>query len=144
MTHLTRDLDEVGPLIARTVLAHFPDTQGIYLFGSFGTADIRSDSDVDIALLLPPETAKQAGALWMSDLHRELSVLLGRDVDLLNARQVSTVFQKAIIYGDLIFCGDRYAVDEFEMLTLSYYQKLNEERAEILEAFRQSGRAFDV
>ena len=91
-----------------------------------------------------PETAKQAGALWMSDLHRELSVLLGRDVDLLNARQVSTVFQKAIIYGDLIFCGDRYAVDEFEMLTLSYYQKLNEERAEILEAFRQSGRAFDV
>jgi len=32
-------------------------------------------------------------------------------------------------------------VDEFEMLTLSYYQKLNQERAGILEKFAKSGRA---
>lgn len=30
---------------------------------------------------------------------------------------------------------DTRAPDEFEMRTLSYYQKLNEERREILEAF---------
>jgi hypothetical protein len=30
------------------------------------------------------------------------------------------------------------------MLTLSYYQKLNEERREILAAFAESGRAYDV
>lgn len=33
---------------------------------------------------------------------------------------------------------------EFEMLTLSLYQKLNEERKEILAAFRETGRAYFV
>lgn len=130
--------------IIEDVLAHFPATQGIYLFGSFATADERVDSDVDIALLLPPDEAERAGQLVLSDLHWQLSRTLGRDVDLLNARLVSTVFQKAIIFGELIYCADRYAVDEFEMLTLSYYQKLNEERAEILAEFRRTGRAYAV
>lgn len=130
--------------IIEDVLAHYPATQGIYLFGSFATADERADSDVDIALLLPPDEAERAGQLVLSDLHQQLSRTLGRDVDLLNARLVSTVFQKAIIFGELIYCADRYAVDEFEMLTLSYYQKLNEERAEILAEFQRTGRAYAV
>ena len=130
--------------IIEDVLAHYPATQGIYLFGSFATADERADSDVDIALLLPLNDAERTGQLVLSDLHRQISRTLGRDVDLLNARLVSTVFQKEIIFGDLIYCADRYAVDEFEMLTLSYYQKLNEERAEILAEFRRTGRAYAV
>jgi hypothetical protein len=57
-------------------------------------------------------------------------------VDLLNARTVSTLFQKEIIQsGRLLYCADAYAVSEFDMLTLSYYQKLNEERKAILEAY---------
>jgi predicted nucleotidyltransferase len=122
-------------IIVRHILTHYPSVQGIYLFGSYGTADQRPDSDVDIALLLPPDEAEQAGHLALSDLRMQLSATLDRDVDLLNARLVSTVFQMAIIFGRLIYCADRYAVDEFEMLTLSYYQKLNEERAEIVEEF---------
>lgn len=131
-------------LIIEYVLLHYPTVQGIYLFGSYGTSDQRTDSDVDIALLLPEDEAEQAGFLALSDLQLELSAALGRDVDLLNVRLVSTVFQKEIIFGELIYCGDRYAVDEFEMLTLSYYQKLNEERAEILNEFRRTGRAYAV
>lgn len=130
--------------IVRHVLAAHPAAQGIYLFGSYGTADERPDSDVDIALLLPPDEAEQADRLTLSALQLELSRALGREVDLLNARLVSTVFQKAIIFGELIYCADAYAVDEFEMLTLSYYQKLNEERAEILAEFRRTGRAYAV
>jgi predicted nucleotidyltransferase len=137
-------LDATKELIVQDVLAYYPMVQGIYLFGSHGTADERPDSDVDIALLLPPDEAKRAGHLALSDLHLQLSTTLGRNVDLLNARLVSTVFQKAIIFGELIYCADRYAVDEFEMLTLSYYQKLNEERAEIVAEFRRTGRAYPV
>lgn len=37
--------------IARVILNYYPDTQAIYLFGSFDTGDERDDSDVDIALL---------------------------------------------------------------------------------------------
>lgn len=141
---LAQAAQSIRELIIPKTLAHYPATQGIYLFGSYGTADERPDSDVDIALLLPPDEAERAGSLALTELHIELGTVLGRDVDLLNARLVSTVFQMAIIYGDLIYCADRYAVDEFEMLTLSYYQKLNEERADILAEFRRTGRAYAV
>jgi hypothetical protein len=35
-------------------------------------------------------------------------------------------------------------VAEFEALTLSLYQKLNDERRDILAAFHATGRAYDV
>ena len=71
--------------------------------------------------------------------------LLRRDVDLVNARQVSTVFQKEIVaHGRLIYCADQFAVDEFEMLVLSLYQALNEERSGILDSFDATGRAYAV
>jgi uncharacterized protein len=58
---------------------------------------------------------------------------------------VSTVLQKEIIdHGRLIYAADPYIVDEFEMLFISYYQKLNEERQEILQAFYPTGRAYEV
>jgi len=64
---------------------------------------------------------------------------------LINLRLVSTVFQKEIVVADRrIFCADRYAADEFEMLTFSYYQKLNEERKQILEEFFKTGKAYAV
>lgn len=63
----------------------------------------------------------------------------------MNARGVSTVLQKEIIMAERrIFCADRYATDEFEMLVLSFYQKLNEERAEIVAEGLRSGRFYGV
>jgi predicted nucleotidyltransferase len=131
--------------IIQTILAHYPDVQAIYLFGSYGTEDEWPTSDVDIAILLPPEEAKQVGSLLLSDLHLALERLLRKDVDLINVRRVSTVFQKEIIMAERrIYCADVYAADEFEMLVLSYYQKLNEERAEILAEGLRSGRFYNV
>jgi hypothetical protein len=100
---------------------------------------------VDIALLLPPIEAKRARNLAGTDCAHELTSALGKEVDLLNARMVSTVFQKEIVTnGRLLYCADRYAVDEFEMLTLSYYQKLNEERREIVAAAVADGRFLNI
>jgi predicted nucleotidyltransferase len=136
--------EEITGRITRIVLAHYPNVQGVYLFGSYLTEDEWPDSDVDIALLLPPLEAKQVRQLAMSDCAAELARSLGRDVDLLNARNVSTVFQKEIVTkGRLIYCRDRYAVEEFEMLTLSFYQKLNEERAGIIESALADGRFYN-
>ena len=128
-------------MIIRTILAAYPDAQAIYLFGSYGTEDEWPDSDADIAVLLPPLQAKQVGSLVMSPLCADLASLLKRDVDLINLRLVDTVFQKEIVFADRrIYCGDEYAADEFEMLTLSYYQRLNEERAEIINDALATGR----
>ena len=131
--------------ITRVVLTHFPDVQAIYLFGSHGTEDEWPTSDVDIALLLPPQTAKQIDFWALNDLRSAPENLLSKEVDLINLRQVSTVFQKEIIMTDRrIYCADQYAADEFEMLTLSFYQKLNEERAEILAEGLASDRFYNV
>jgi len=131
--------------IISTLLATYPATQAVYLFGSYGTENEWPDSDVDIALLLPPDEAKKAGTLVMSELHFALESLLKKDVDLVNLRQVSTVFQKEIIMAERrIFCADDYAADEFEMLVLSLYQKLNEERAELLAEGLRSGSFYNV
>jgi predicted nucleotidyltransferase len=127
--------------IIRTVLDHYPDAQAIYLFGSYGTEQEWPGSDVDIAVLLPPEEAKKSGLLMMSDLRPALESLLEKEVDLINLRRVPTVLQKEVVTADCrIYEGDRYAAEEFEMLTLSYYQKLNEERAEIIKSALSSER----
>jgi predicted nucleotidyltransferase len=131
--------------IIRTIVDAYPATQAIYLFGSYGTEYENQTSDVDIALLLPHDMAKQVGSLALSKLRVDLEGLVRRDVDLINLRLVSTVFQKEIIAAERrVYCADEAAAAEFEMLVLSFYQKLNEERREILEAFFESGRAYDV
>lgn len=131
--------EEVRSIIA-TVLDEFPDTQGIYLFGSALTGAREDAGDIDIAVLLPPTTAKETGSFVFSDLVQDLTVACGRAVDLVNLRLVSTVFRFEIVKtGRSLFVGDRYAVDEFEMLTISFYQRLNEERRDILDqVFRTS------
>jgi len=131
--------------IIKIILERLPQTQAIYLFGSYGTDDEWPDSDADIAVLLPDEQAQEAGSLNMSKSRFELESLLKKDVDLINLRLVSTVFQKEIVVADRrIFCADQYAADKFEMLTFSYYQKLNEEREQILEEFFKTGKAYTV
>ncbi len=132
-------------VIIRIILKHYPHVQGIYVFGSHDTEDEWPDSDIDIALLLPPRQSKETGLLALSSCRAMLADYMQKDVDLVNLRQVSTVFQKEIIAtGRLLCCGNPYAVDEFEMLVISYYQKLNHERQEILDAFLKSGRAYGV
>ncbi len=131
--------------IVRIILEHYPAAQAIYLFGTYGTADEWPDSDVDVAVLLPHEQARRRRQLMLTPCHLALEQALGRQVDLLNAREVPTVFQNEIVQsGRVLYRDESEALEIFEMLTLSFYQKLNEERREILEAFQATGRAYDV
>ena len=140
MTIVEDDVNETD-VIVRSILEHYPTAQAIYLFGTYGTADEWPDSDVDIAVLLAPQQAKATGFLALSALRFELESSLKKEVDLINLRRVPTVLQKEVIVADRrIYQADEYAADEFEMLTLSYYQKLNEERAEIIEDALATGR----
>jgi len=127
------------------IKSFYPLIQGIYLFGSYQTEREWLDSDVDIALLLPPDLARKERNLAFSHCQCKLEELLGKSVDLINIRQVSTVFQFQIVStGRLILTNDQSAVAEFEMLTISFYQKLNEERSAILQEFYKTGKAYNV
>lgn len=130
-------------IIVRTVLDRHPQAEAVYLFGSFDTEGEMPDSDADVAVLLPPEEAAAVGAPGMAETRFALEKALARNVDLVNLRRVPTVLQKEVILtGRRIRCADLFAADTFEMLVLSFYQKLNEERKGILEEGLRSGRFF--
>lgn len=121
-----------------------PDTQAIYFFGSYAQSTANAESDLDVALLLPPVTAYTLPAMFWWDLQDELSDQFGLPVDLINLRQVSTVFQIEIMdTGRRIYCAHRPTCDDFEAITLSLYHKLNDERAEILAAIRATGVIYE-
>ena len=138
------DRVSITETIVSIILKHYPMAQAIYLFGSYAAQRESPTSDVDIALLLPPAQARQAKNLGLTQCRYDLEAAMSREIDLLNARQVSTVIQKEFISGVRIYCAEPYAADEFEMLVISYYQKLNDERREILDAFFKTGRAYAV
>lgn len=84
---------DVCQTIIDEILSYYPETQAIYLYGSWGTGFEWPDSDVDIALLLPYSQAKSVGSLALSPLQYNLESLLNKPVDLINLREVSTVLQ---------------------------------------------------
>ena len=106
--------------LVEIVLRDFPSAQAIYLLGSYARGEQHTQSDIDLAVLLPV------------DIALALAKQARRDVDLVNLRLVSTVFQNEIIHaGVLLYCSDEPARQEFEMLALSAYIKLSEESARI-------------
>ena len=81
---------------------------------------------MDIPLLLPPEKVMQKGALALSGTWFEPESILGNTVDLANVRLAPAVLQKEVITEDRrIYTGDENAAEEFEMMTISLYQKLD-------------------
>ena len=133
--------NDLSDAIVKTVLRFYPDVEAVYLFGSHGTEDERRDSDADVALLFPPPVAKTITNLAMSQCSHALIDILKKSVDLINLRAMNVVFQHEIIQGGrIIYQRSEYAVDEYEMTVMSLYQKLNSERAGILQDIFQTGR----
>ena len=137
-------LDEKA--VVAEVRKRFPDIEAVYLFGSFADGTQDDGSDLDLALLFcPPLDRKQRKNLFIHPLHAQLQELTGRKVDLLNLRQMPTVLQKEIVMlGRRIYCANEVVADEFDLGVMSRYQKLNQERAEILQQFETTGRAYNV
>jgi predicted nucleotidyltransferase len=145
-----------GPLVAAVaamidsrivpiVQRFYPDMETLYLFGSYGTGHETGESDIDLALLLPPLSAKKEGSLVMKDCWFSLYKTLSRQVDMINLRLVDTLFQNEIVQsGRLLFCADEVSRLSFEMMALSLYQKLQDERRGIVERIMQSKRVYNL
>ncbi len=140
------DMDIKGIEAVTSILTkHYPSLQAIYLFGSSVEGDIANAADVDIALLFPYDSTILENSIFFSDAKVELERYFSRPVDLVLLRKVSTVFRNEILCsGSRIYTKDIYAAETFEMITVSLYQKLNEERKEILEEVFRTNRAVDV
>jgi len=122
---------------------HFTELQAVYLFGSLAAREEHPGSDVDTAVLLSPEQSRKSGAAYFFNLRCDLEKVLNKNVDLVNLRMVNTVLQKEVIAnGERIYCRDEYAAEQFEMLVYSAYQKLCQERADIVEDVLKSGKVL--
>ena len=76
-------------------------------------------------------------------MEQQAALLLNLDVDLIDLRTPTTVFQAQIVgTGKLLVNGDPARVAEFQMRVLKDYALLNDERACIFKAIEERGSMY--
>lgn len=112
----------------------------IYLFGSEAQQQAWQDSDIDLAFL-SERTLSHYERFMIAG---ELAAILNCDVDLVDLKEATTVFQAQVVgKGKVLYCADDDKKAQFEMKVFKEYAKLNEERAEILERIRKRGAVYE-
>lgn len=110
----------------------------VYLFGSGARGELRLDSDLDLALLLPPGV--DLSFEQRLELSADLASLAERTVDLsVLGRPGGTVLAKeAVTTGRRLWDDGTQTAAEFEMYALSAYARLREDRAPVEAAYSLS------
>ena len=124
MQLLDSDLQIIKEFLKEQVGAYL-----IIIFGSAASGQLRAHSDIDIAFA----NDNKMEAKEMFALAQGLADKLGRDVDLVDLQQASTVFQMQIVSrGRVIYDDKPEKRQQLFMLILKQYASLNEERAIVL------------
>ena len=111
-----------------------PGLIAIYIFGSMADNSTTPESDIDIAFL----TFRKISAVEKWKIQEELASKLNQDVDLIDLKDATTILQTEVVEkGILIYSGDSYQVNHFEMITYSMYADLNESRQDILTDYNE-------
>lgn len=123
-THVTSHIVEL-------LKAQIPDVRLIYLFGSYAKKQENPESDIDIAIL----SKTKLDPLFRWDIQQGIADKLNKDIDLIDLLSASTVMQNEIVNNGICLYDSSNERGKFEMQVLSMYQRLNEERAEILSEY---------
>lgn len=124
-------------VIATHVGEALEDLVALYLYGSRANGTTHAGSDLDLAVL----ARAPVDSLKLDALRLDLEDALRMDVDLVDLRRVSTVLRMQVVsQGRLLASRDDYERQRFENYVYASYARLNEERREILEQIRRTGR----
>jgi predicted nucleotidyltransferase len=125
--------------LVESVTRAVPGVVAIYIYGSRASGSARPDSDLDVALLLRPGTVFPVSD--RATLAADLGAGAGCDVDLsvLDLDRGVVHAKEVVASGLTIFVADPLAVARFEMLALSRYARLNEDREPVLQAYGVEG-----
>jgi uncharacterized protein len=127
--------------IITIITGQIPSALAIYIFGSHATDTNLSQSDVDIAFFTPFES--KISPIEIHRIKMQLEVALGKDVDLVHLNTATTVFQFEITTtAKQLYVSDAEVVLKYEALVLSMYQRLQEERKDILDEIISSGKVY--
>lgn len=122
-----------------SLLAALPDAWAIYVFGSVARAEDWPDSDLDLAVLLPPGRRIEDLLGIMSGL----AARVHRDVDVVDLRRADDVLRREVLSGGhALYVADPDQVLAWEAGAMSRYARHREEIREILEDFHRSGVGY--
>jgi|ASRP01.1.fsa_nt_gi predicted nucleotidyltransferase len=108
------------------------DKKIVYIFGSYAKKENTKDSDIDIAFY--SENEYDSFEIFL--LAQEISAKIKKEVDLVQLKKSSTVFQKEVVEnGIYIYEKSSTEREKFELLVYKKYFKLNEERKEIIDNY---------
>lgn len=111
----------------------------IVLFGSFAKGTNRIDSDIDLAFFSKEQLSSYERFLLAS----ELAEIAGREVDLVDLKQIDTVFTMQIFsQGIPIYIQDENEFTRQKMRAYSMYATLSEQRAGVIESIKERGSVF--
>ena len=111
----------------------------IILFGSFAKGTSRLDSDVDLAFFSNAQLSSYERFLLAS----ELAEIASREVDLVDLKQIDTVFTMQIFsQGIPIYIQDENEFTRQKMRAYSMYATLSEQRASVIESIKERGSVF--
>ncbi len=120
--------------ITKAILDLYPDTEAIYVFGSYADSSYRPDSDVDIAILANELQPKE---IW--NLKGDISKKVNKDVDLVSLNSVGRVLQYEILWkGIRIYEKDAESIAMKEMRILSLCNEYLEQTQELAEEIVRS------
>lgn len=124
-------------LVDRTIIETSPAF--IILFGSFATGTIHDESDIDLAYF----SDKLLSSYERFILASELAAIAGREVDLVDIKQIDTVFAMQIFeQGKPIYIHDENEFTRQKMRAYSMYATLSEQRAAVIDAIKERGSVF--
>lgn len=111
----------------------------IILFGSFAKGTSRIDSDIDLAYFSKEQLSSYERFL----LANELAEIAGREVDLVDLKQIDTVFTMQIFsQGIPIYIQDENEFTRQKMRAYSMYATLSEQRSSVIESIKERGSIF--
>jgi uncharacterized protein len=107
----------------------------VYLHGSYSKNKVRSDSDIDLAILVKPN--KKISSMELLKMSGDLEIELKKVIDIGVVSAKNLVYAKEVIANGLcILNNDNNAKDFCEMTLLSMYTDFQYERKEVLNAYR--------
>lgn len=130
-------LNSAGPVVALLRQA-LPKAMAVYAFGSQVAGTARSDSDLDLAVLV----AGYADPLQLWDLSHQLADIAGCPVDLLDLRAASTVMQYQVLMHGKRLWAEGLDADLFECFVMGEKLALDEARAGTLADIAKDGRVY--
>lgn len=114
------------------LLAELPDAAAIYVHGSLARGDERPDSDLDLAVLLPPgqRIADRLG------LMAKVSRRVHREVDLVSLREAGLdLVWELLRDGRLLFSRDAAQTLAWEAERMTDHADFNARRAALLDMY---------